>query len=134
MKTLLSFLFLSISLCSFSQEGFTRADTLRGSITPERAWWNVTYYDLDVKVNPSETSISGSNVITYEVLESFQVMQIDLQSPMKIDNIIQDGENISFTSDGNAHFLELKKPQIRNEKNKIEIHFSGKPRIAKRPP
>lgn len=134
MKDLLLVIAFFTSLLTYSQVEFTRADTLRGSITPERAWWNVTYYDLDVKVNPSEKSISGSNVITYEVLESFQVMQIDLQSPMKIDNIIQDGENISFTSDGNAHFLELKKPQIRNEKNKIEIHFSGKPRIAKRPP
>ena len=134
MKDLLLVIAFFTSLLTYSQVEFTRADTLRGSIMPERAWWNVTYYDLDVKVNPSEKSISGSNVITYEVLESFQVMQIDLQSPMKIDNIIQDGENISFTSDGNAHFLELKKPQIRNEKNKIEIHFSGKPRIAKRPP
>lgn len=134
MKDLLLVIAFFTSLLTYSQVEFTRADTLRGSITPERAWWNVTYYDLDVKVNPSEKSISGSNVITYEVLESFQVMQIDLQPPMKIDNIVQDGESISFTTDGNAHFLELKKPQIRNEKNKIEIHFSGKPRIAKRPP
>jgi len=134
MKNFLFAIAVFTSLLTHSQEPFTRADTLRGSITPERAWWNVTYYDLDVTVNPAEKSISGSNVITYEVLEPFQVMQIDLQPPMKIDNVLQDGERISFTSEGNAHFLQLKKPQVRHTKNKIEIHFSGKPRIAKRPP
>jgi hypothetical protein len=31
---------------------FTKQDSLRGSITKERAWWDVKYYHLDVKVNP----------------------------------------------------------------------------------
>jgi hypothetical protein len=31
----------------------TRQDTLRGSITPEREWWDLTYYHLDIKVEPS---------------------------------------------------------------------------------
>ena len=25
---------------------FTRADTLRGSVTPERSWWNLLKYEL----------------------------------------------------------------------------------------
>ena len=134
MKNLLLLFFITISLCSFSQENFTRADTLKGSITPERAWWNVTYYDLKVAVYPSEKTISGSNTISYKVLESKQVMQIDLQSPMSIDSIIQDGQDISFSSDGNAHFLKLQKEQQKGKENKVTIYFSGKPRVAKRPP
>ncbi|HKB45279.1 MAG TPA: hypothetical protein VKC90_12850, partial [Chitinophagaceae bacterium] len=27
---------------------FTHQDTLRGSITPERAWWDVLRYDLSI--------------------------------------------------------------------------------------
>ncbi|MEO6864259.1 MAG: hypothetical protein ABI229_02290, partial [Gemmatimonadaceae bacterium] len=46
---------------------FTHADTLRGSNTPERAWWDATFYDLHVAVNPSDSSISGYNGITYRV-------------------------------------------------------------------
>lgn len=134
MRTLLFFLFLSISLCSFSQESFTRADTLRGSITPERAWWNVTYYDLKVTVNPSQKHLSGSNTITYKVLEPHRVMQIDLQAPMKIDSIFQDGKEVLFSSDGNAHFLNLQKEQQKGTENQITIYFSGKPIVARRPP
>lgn len=134
MKSLLFFLFLSISLCSISQESFTRADTLRGSITPERAWWNVTYYDLKVTVNPSQKHLSGSNTITYKVLEPHRVMQIDLQAPMKIDSIFQDGKEVLFSSDGNAHFLNLQKEQQKGFENQVTIYFSGKPIVARRPP
>ncbi len=124
---------LLFGLNAISQE-FTRADTLRGSITPERAWWDVTYYDLKVAVNPSEKTIEGSNTISYKVLEPNKVMQIDLQAPMKIDKILQDGKEISFTSEGNAHFLKLQKQQQKDKEEKITIYFSGKPIVAKRPP
>ncbi|WP_313115010.1 M1 family metallopeptidase [Aequorivita sediminis] len=133
MKNLFFLLFLSINFVSHAQE-FTRADTLRGSITPERAWWNVTHYDLKVSVNPSEKSIEGSNTITYEVLEDNNIMQIDLQAPMKIDKILQNNEKLSFTSEGNAHFLKLKKKQKKGKQNKITIYFSGKPTVARRAP
>ena len=39
----------------------THADTLRGSITPERAWWDVAFYDLRVRVNPVDSTIRGVN-------------------------------------------------------------------------
>src|SRR5688572_24595208 len=42
---------------------FTRADTMRGSNTPERAWWDAAFYDLHVKVNPADSSIAGYNAI-----------------------------------------------------------------------
>ncbi len=134
MKNLFLLLFLSISFYSYSQEKFTKADTLKGSITPERAWWNVTYYDLKVAVYPSDKTISGSNTISYKVLDPKQIMQIDLQAPMKIDSVIQDGKEISYSTDGDAHFLKLQKKQLTGSENQVTIFFSGKPRIAKRPP
>lgn len=118
----------------FGQEKFTRADTLRGSITPERAWFDVLYYDLKVTVNPAVKSIEGSNTITYKILKPNSVMQIDLQPPMKIDKIVQGEKEISFTSEGSAHFLDLQKKQISGNEEKLTIYFSGKPTVARRPP
>ena len=43
-------------------EGFTRQDHLRGSITPEREWWDVLHYDLTLQVFPDAKSLKGSNV------------------------------------------------------------------------
>ena len=56
---------------------FTRQDTLRGSITAEREWWALTYYNLDIEVKPEERFIGGKNTVMYRVLEPNQVMQID---------------------------------------------------------
>ena len=47
------------------KEKFTKADTLRGSITPERAWWDVLHYGITVKPDYELKTISGSNVIRY---------------------------------------------------------------------
>ena len=63
---------------------FNRQDTLRGSITKERSWWDLNRYHLDISVKPEEKFISGSNKIFYTVLESYDVMQIDLQTPLKL--------------------------------------------------
>lgn len=129
---ILSILML-FSTNNFAQE-FTRADTLKGSITPERAWWDVLHYDLKVSVVPADKSISGSNTITYKVLKPNNRMQLDLQGPMQIDKIVQNGKELSFTSDGNAHFVTIQEKQQIGKKNKLTIFFSGKPKVARRPP
>ena len=38
---------------------FTHADTLRGSITPERAWWDVVFYDLHIRLDPADSTVRG---------------------------------------------------------------------------
>ena len=57
----------------------THADTLRGSITPERAWWDVTFYDLHARVSPADSTVAGYTGITYRVTGPARDMQIDLQ-------------------------------------------------------
>ena len=76
---------------------FTHADTLRGSNGPARAWWKTTFYDLHVRVHPADSSIAGYNGIVYRVLEPRQEMQIDLQPPMMVDSMIQDGTRRSVS-------------------------------------
>ena len=78
------------------QNTFSKQDTLRGSITPERSWWDVVHYDISVDPDFATKSITGETVITFKVLEESGLpMQIDLQYPMKIDSIWFDGEMIN---------------------------------------
>ncbi|MFK5981786.1 MAG: M1 family metallopeptidase [Flavobacteriaceae bacterium] len=133
MKQFLSIILFIISFSAISQT-FTRQDTLRGSITPERAWWDLQHYDLKIEVKPDEKFISGSNTIRYKVLEENQRMQIDLQTPMKIKKVIQNGIELSITSEGNAHFIQLQEKQKTGNINELTIYFSGKPRTAVRAP
>lgn len=113
---------------------FTRQDTLRGSITPERAWWDLTYYHLDIKVNPDEKYISGKNTIQYKVLEPHGVMQIDLQPPLNLTKAVQNGKELQITHDGNAHFITLEDPQNTNTTNSLEVFYEGYPKEAVRAP
>ena len=112
----------------------SRQDTLRGSITPERAWWDLTYYHLDIKVEPDKKYISGSNTVGYKVLESNKVMQIDLQKPMKITSITSKNKELKFTREGNAYFVELRKKQKKGDVNYIKINYEGFPKEAIRAP
>ncbi len=118
---------------AFSQN-FTEQDTLRGSITPERAWWDLSYYHLDIEVKPDDKFISGTNLIRYTVLEKKKVLQVDLQPPLKIEKVTQDGKSLKVTSNGNAHFIKLKKKQMRGDYNEIVVHYSGYPKEAVRAP
>jgi len=120
----------------FAQQelNYSKADFLRGSITPEREWWDLNYYHLDIEVQPESKYISGKNTIHYTVLEPNKVMQIDLQPPMKIEKVTAYGKELSFKSSGNVHLVLLEKNQKKGEKKQITVHYSGYPKEAKRAP
>lgn len=122
------------SIISVQAQTFTEQDTLRGSITPERAWWDLNYYHLDIEVKPDEKFITGSNTIRYKVLNEEQILQVDLQPPLKIEKITQDGQTLDFKSKVNAHFVKLEKPQKVGDFNEIVVHYSGNPKEAVRAP
>jgi aminopeptidase N len=113
---------------------FTRQDTLRGSITKERSWWDVKHYHLDIKVNPSDSTIIGSNTIKYKVLQEYNRMQIDLQEPMAIYKIVQDGKTLKYTREGNAFFVELDAPQMVGTTKELTVFYGSKPKVAVNPP
>jgi hypothetical protein len=113
---------------------FTRADTLRGSNGPARAWWDVTYSDLNVRVSPENQSLSGWNAITYRVVAAGDEMQIDLQPPMVLDSLIFEGRHLTLHRDGNTYFGSHLDMQYPGEEHKVWAYFSGSPVVAVRPP
>ena len=137
---LIIFFFIVFTVDSFSQGLMedkllpTRQDTLRGSITPERGWWDLTYYHLDIKVEPEKKFISGSNTVGYRVLESNKTMQIDLQKPMRITSVEADGKPLEFNREGNAYFIKLRQKQKKNHINYVKINYEGFPKEAIRAP
>ena len=119
---------------------FTHADTLRGSNGPGREWWDVLKYDLHVKFDIEDSTISGWNVLSFKTLKKGKVLQIDLQEPMIMDSIFV---NLGYTrvalkkdaysQQGNAYFINYNPTKI-NSINYLICYYHGKPRIAKNPP
>ncbi|HEU5208638.1 MAG TPA: M1 family metallopeptidase [Longimicrobiales bacterium] len=129
----------TLPACATAQQqpqrpGYTRADTLRGSIGPARSWWDVVFYDLEVRVDPADSSIAGSNAITYRVLSSGSELQIDLQQPLEIDSIVQGGRSLPFRRDGNAFFATLPAAPQSGTLQTVTVHYHGRPQVAENPP
>ena len=125
-------------------EVLTHADTLRGTYGPSRDWWDVLKYDLHVKFNIKDSTISGYNVIQFKILKKGDKMQIDLQEPMIIDSIIEfsilkepgiskHSSTINFKKDGNAYLISLNNHKLQTI-NYLTVFYHGKPRIAVRAP
>lgn len=135
---LLLFALLLSSVSQAQQQAeFTRTDTLRGSITPQRAWWDVTFYDLHTTIQPGDSSIFGHNEITYHVVEprNGRALQIDLQEPLQIDSIAREGRQLNFHRETDiSYFVDIPTQQSKGEFHKITVWYHGKPRVAENPP
>jgi aminopeptidase N len=113
---------------------FTHQDTLRGSITPERAWWDIKYYHLDITVNPLDSSIYGTNTVIYTVLKPSALMQIDLQEPLNLTKAEQNNRALNFKREGNVYWIELADKQEQGKSCSVVLTYGGKPRVSTRPP
>jgi aminopeptidase N len=113
---------------------FTHADTLRGTNGPQRAWWDVTFYDLHVAVTPADSSVRGWNGIAYRAIRPGQEMQVDLMTPLVVDSILQDGRRLTHRRDGNALFVRLTAPQREGDRGTVVVHYHGRPRAAQHAP
>jgi aminopeptidase N len=115
-------------------DSFSRYDTLRGANTPERAWWDVTYYHLSVEIDIDRKYLSGTNLIRFTALEQGEVLQIDLQEPMKITKIESENETLSFEKDSMFYFVELSETLQKGETKDLNVFFEGSPTVAINPP
>jgi aminopeptidase N len=114
---------------------YTRADSLRGSLTaPARTWWDVTHYDLTVRVDPADSTLRGHNTISYRAVAAGRELQIDLQAPLRLDSVVTGGRPLPLRQEGNAWFATLPSPASVGSTGRVTAYYGGRPRIAPRPP
>ena len=146
MKKNTFFIFAFLLFTCFSQaqltisdkQVFTKADTLRGSNNENRDWWDVLRYDIMVQPNFEKKEIKGEVTITCKVVktENQTYIQIDLQEPLIIDNLILNVKTkLKFEQKGNVCLIDLENNKFElNSKFKLHFIYHGKPREAKRAP
>ena len=134
MRYYFALLLLVIGFNSFAQNTVTRQDTLRGSITPERAWWDVLHYSIMVKPDYSTKTISGFVSLKVKATAAGQRLQIDLQEPMQLDKVTLQVANLTPVREGNVYYLNLPEEIAAGTEFTLSLYYSGKPREAKRAP
>lgn len=123
-----------ITIHTFAQPLFSRADSLRGNNGPSRTCYNITYYHLDIKVDVDKRFISGSNLFRFIAEKSFNRLQIDLFENMAIEKIIYKKQEIPFTREFNAVFLDFPQKIEKGQTGEFIVFYSGNPTIAKQAP
>jgi aminopeptidase N len=131
-----------LSLISFSAKAqllkpeaqHSRADSLRGMLTPLRTCYDINYYHLDVKIDIDKQAISGSNEFRFTAKDDFTKLQFDLFSNLKVDRIVYEGKELPYTREFNAVFVTFPKQIKKAAKEKFTVFYSGSPVIAKTPP
>ena len=115
----------AVTLQAQTPRVFSHADTLRGADGAARSWWDAEFYDLHVRVNPSDSSIAGQNGITYRVLQPAAEMQIDLQAPLVMDSVVQGGKPLAWRRDSSAWFVTLIAPQPAGSRQTVTVYYHG---------
>jgi aminopeptidase N len=113
----------------------TRADTLRGALSPERTCYDVRWYHLDVTIDPSTKRVDGSTTIRFTGVHASRRLQVDLFANMEVKAITLDGSApLSFTREFGAVLVSLPRPLSPGETHDLIVAYGGEPRVAPRAP
>jgi aminopeptidase N len=113
---------------------YTRKDSLRGALRPDRTCFDVNYYNLDLKIDPKKNFISGSNAVYFNVVADTRRIQIDLFDRYKIASITWNNTSLNYTREFDAIFIEFPEILKKGTNQHIVITYSGKPQKAANPP
>ena len=133
----LALLSLILPLFVSAQEKYpeiTRADSLRGMLSPFRACYDVNFYHLDIQVDVEEKQISGSNLFQFTAVHDFKILQFDLFDNYLIEKILYQGKELEYTTEFDAIFLEFPDTIKKGTKADFTVFYSGAPIIAKNAP
>jgi aminopeptidase N len=113
---------------------FTRADSLRGTLSPLRSSYDINYYHLDIRVDIDNKFIDGSNTFRFTATDDIQRLQFDLFENLSIEKVIWHGNELSFDREFNAVFIDFPDPIKKGSSDEFTVYYKGHPTIAKRAP
>ncbi|MVN90214.1 M1 family metallopeptidase [Mucilaginibacter aquatilis] len=116
------------------KETYTRADSLRGMLTPLRTAYDINYYHLDVKFDIDKKFISGSNLFKFTATQNFNKLQFDLYANLKVEKVQYKGRELPFAREAAAVFITFPKTITKGSKEEFIVYYSGNPTVAKRAP
>jgi aminopeptidase N len=135
-------LFLIISLLAIhvraqhvaQRPAFTKADTLRGALSPFRNCYDIYYYHLDVKFDIRNKYITGSNTFKFTATSNIDTLQFDLFQNLQINKITYHGFTLPYYRQYNAVFISFPKGISKGVKGEFTVFYEGAPPQAKRAP
>jgi Tfp pilus assembly protein PilF len=107
--------------------GATTTEVLRGDYSPYRANNDLTYYHLDVRVDPKAKTLAGKNTIRFKMLADDTRIQLDLFANLAVDKIVQGDAPLKYTRDHNTVYVDFPTTLTKGKEYAIDFYYSGAP-------
>jgi aminopeptidase N len=113
---------------------FGERDYLIGKLGENRAGYDVTFYDLNLILDPDKKKLGGTVNIHFKSLAELSNIRIDLYENLSIRSLKMSGQEIPFVRNDRAVIVSLPDPLVIGRDYIINVEYYGKPTSAKKPP
>lgn len=110
-----------------------------GPMMPEQAAYDVTYYDLDLTVDPADSSIAGTVTTHATIVHPIEWFVLDLDTMFTVASVTGGSAGgvsdlLAFERRGGRIWVALGQTYQPGERVKVGVRYFGRPRVALRPP
>ena len=133
-------------LCLFLLSWFTIFDLTAqtdvydsgGALMPEQAAFDVTFYDLSLRIDPTQKSIEGTLKMKAKIVHPTALVVLNLDSLLDITTIHEINKHnqvqCNFYRKASLVYIPLQQTRQAGEQLQLSINYGGQPRVAPRPP
>jgi aminopeptidase N len=110
-----------------------------GPLSPEQAAYDVSYYNLDLAIDPGTLTITGSLLCQAEIVDPIHAFVLDLQSVFSVSSVLYKKNGGAFASVSYTHVqgrlsISLPEQATAGDLVSVQVFYGGAPRIATNPP
>ena len=116
---------------------FTKEKAYLGELNSLRKSFDVTFYGLDIYLNPDKKELDGWVEIKATLLNQIDTLLLDLDQPLKIDEIrldSRDGRILNYSRKYRSVYVKLPSAMVTGTNISVHVKYHGKPLIARKPP
>lgn len=132
--------FLSVSLVFAQRELGVKPAKTGGPLSANQAAYDVESYDIDVRVKPAEQAIEGIVTVTAKIINPTNVLDLDLENVYTVSDVSSVGGaggigiKLKFDRPDGKILAWFPMTKQAGESVSVRITYSGKPRVAPKPP
>lgn len=105
-----------------------------GPLSQEQASYDVSFYDLDLRVDPADSTISGAVVAIARIVQPTSWFVLDLDSRLEVRGVAESGLALPYERRGGKLWIDLLITRQPGDEVRVRVQYGGKPRIAPNPP
>jgi aminopeptidase N len=113
---------------------FTTKDILAGYLDEDRSGYDVSFYDLNLNLDPAKKKLSGEVAIRFKALRRLKILRFDLYNNLDIDSIIFGDAILGFSRYKRAVFISFPDSLEIGKEYSIIVAYNGTPLRARKPP